>query len=44
MKDRVLIPDAEYGRRVQRAAKLAAEAGLDVLVANSNEADYANCP
>jgi Xaa-Pro aminopeptidase len=43
MKDRVLIPDAEYGRRVQRAAKLAAEAGLDVLVANSNEADYANC-
>ena len=37
-----VIPDAEYGQRIQNAAKLVAEAGLDVMVANSNEADYAN--
>ena len=34
--------DEEYLQRVERAAQLTAEKGLDVLVANSNEADYAN--
>ena len=42
MSDRVCIPEAEYGQRVKRAAALVAEGGLDVLVANSNEADFAN--
>ena len=42
MTDRIKIPDAEYPRRVQAAAKLVADAGLDVLVANGNEADSAN--
>jgi Xaa-Pro aminopeptidase len=36
------IPDAEYGERVRRAAQLAGEHGLDVLLVNSNEADFAN--
>jgi len=39
----VRISDQEYGQRIQRAAMLAAKAGLDVFIANSNEADYANC-
>lgn len=39
---RVMIPDWEYKERVQRAAKLAGEKGLDVFLVNSNEADYAN--
>jgi len=39
---RVLIPDWEYAERAKRAAKLASEKGLDVLLVNSNEADYAN--
>jgi Xaa-Pro aminopeptidase len=38
----VRIPDNEYLERIAKAAGLVAEAGLDVLVANSNEADYAN--
>ena len=42
MKNQICIPEQEYGERVQRAAKLVADKGLDVLVANSNEADYAN--
>ena len=42
MKERVLIPESEYLERVGKAAKLIDEAGLDVMVANSNEADYAN--
>ncbi len=29
-------------KRIRQAAALAAERGLDVLVVNSNEADYAN--
>lgn len=36
------IPDAEYKERAQRAAKLINERGLDVLLVNGNEADYAN--
>ncbi len=39
---RVCIPDAEYAQRVQKAAKLAAGAGLDVLLVNSTESDYAD--
>jgi Xaa-Pro aminopeptidase len=42
MKERILIPEEEYLERVAKAAKLVEEAGLDVMVANSNEADYAN--
>jgi Xaa-Pro aminopeptidase len=42
MKDPVRIPDAEYAERVRRAAKLAADRGLDVLLVHSNEADFAN--
>jgi Xaa-Pro aminopeptidase len=42
MKERVCIPDAEYQERVQRAAKILVREGLDALIVNSNEADYAN--
>lgn len=42
MTPRVRIPEAEYQERIQKAAALAGERGLDVLVVNSNEADYAN--
>ncbi len=42
MAERVMIPEAEYQERIKKAAKLAAQRGLDVLVVNSNEADYAN--
>ena len=42
MTNHVKIPDYEYKERIQRAAKLAADKGLDVLIVNSNEADYAN--
>ena len=42
MSDRVMIPESQYPQRIARASQLVAEAGLDVLVANSNEADYAN--
>ena len=36
------IPLTEYTDRVRRAAALIAEAKLDVMVANANEADYSN--
>ncbi|NLZ69961.1 MAG: aminopeptidase P family protein [Clostridiaceae bacterium] len=39
---RVVIPDREYKERAQRAAKLIRERGLDVLVVNGTESDYAN--
>jgi len=38
----IRIPDHEYKERAQRAAALIQKAGLDVLIVNSNEADYAN--
>lgn len=38
----VRIPDYEYKERIARAAKLAAEMGLDVLIVNSTESDFAN--
>lgn len=40
--NRVMIPDEEYKQRILRAAKLAGERGLDILVVNGSEADYAN--
>jgi len=42
MTNHVKIPDHEYKERIQRAAKLVADKGLDILIVNSNEADYAN--
>jgi len=39
---RVCIPDYEYAERIKKAAALTAEAGLDVLLVNSTESDYAN--
>lgn len=42
MKSEIKIPDAEYQGRIKAASSKLAEADLDVLVANSNEADYAN--
>lgn len=42
MNNRVMIPESQYSQRIARASQLIADAGLDVLVANSNEADYAN--
>lgn len=40
--NRPQIPETEYADRVRRAAALIAKDKLDVLVANSNEADYSN--
>ena len=39
---RVTIPEAEYRERARKAAKLARDRGLDVLIVNSTEADYSN--
>ena len=39
---RICIPDYEYKERIQRAAKMVAEKGLDVMVVCSTESDYAN--
>jgi len=36
------IPNDEFAARRKRAAELTAEAGYDVLLVNSTEADYAN--
>jgi len=38
----IRIPDHEYKERALRAGALIQKAGLDVLIVNSNEADYAN--
>lgn len=42
MSQRICIPESEYQERVQKAAKLVEQHGLDVLIVNSTEADYAN--
>ena len=42
MTDFPKISDAEYALRMKKAQKLAAAAGLDVLLVNSNEAEFAN--
>lgn len=39
---RVQIPDAEYRERALSAARLIRDRGLDALVVNGGEADYAN--
>ncbi|MDO5479539.1 MAG: aminopeptidase P family N-terminal domain-containing protein, partial [Clostridia bacterium] len=39
---RICIPDYEYKERIQRAAKLVQEKGLDVMIVSSTESDYAN--
>ena len=39
---RIMIPVEEFKERVARAAKLVQENGLDVLVVNGSEADYAD--
>ena len=39
---RIMIPVEEFKDRVARAAKLVQEKGLDVLVVNGSEADYAD--
>lgn len=40
--NRVCIPDSEYQQRIQKAAVLAGEMGLDALVVSATESDYAN--
>ncbi len=42
MKNRVCIPQEEYLERIKKASVLIEREGLDVLIANSNEADFAN--
>ncbi len=39
---RICIPDYEYKERIQRAAKMVRDRGLDVMVVSSTESDYAN--
>ena len=39
---RICIPNHEYKERVQRAAAILRREGLDALIVNGNEADYAN--
>ena len=39
---RIMIPHDEYLERIKKAADLTAKMGLDVLVVNSTESDYAN--
>jgi len=42
MVQTVKIPDSEYQERIQKAAAKVREKGLDVLIVNSNEADFSN--
>lgn len=39
---RICIPDYEYQERIQKAAKMVRERGLDVMLVVSTESDYAN--
>lgn len=39
---RICIPDHEYKERVSRCAEILRREGLDALIVNSNESDYAN--
>ena len=38
----IRIPDHEYKERAMRAAEIIRREGLDALIVNSNESDYAN--
>lgn len=40
--ERICIPDYEYKDRVKRCAAILRREGLDALIVNGNEADYAN--
>lgn len=42
MKTTVKIPEREYKERRQKAAKMISDMGLDVLIVNSTESDFAN--
>ncbi|MBE7052319.1 MAG: aminopeptidase P family protein [Ruminococcaceae bacterium] len=42
MLNRVCIPDYEYKERIEKAAKLVRDKGLDVMLVMSTESDYAN--
>lgn len=42
MYGKIYIPDNEYKERVARAAAILRRKGLDALIVNGNEADYAN--
>ena len=42
MHGRICIPRSEYKERAFRAAELIRKEGLDALIVNGNEADYAN--
>ena len=42
MANRIRIPDEEYAQRLKKAAEMTAKKGLDVLIVNSNDSDYAN--
>ena len=42
MANRICIPDWEYKERIQKAAALVRQRGLDVMVVSSTESDYAN--
>ena len=42
MYGKIRIPDHEYKERVQRAAAILQRKGLDVLIVNGTESDYAN--
>ncbi len=39
---RVCIPDYEYKERIQKAAQLIRERGLDLMIVSGTESDYAN--
>ena len=39
---RICIPDYEYKERIQKAAKLIRDKGLDLMIVSSTESDYAN--
>ncbi len=40
--NRVCIPDYEYKERIQKAAQLIRERGLDLMIVSGTESDYAN--
>ncbi len=42
MQTRVYIPDYEYKERIEKAAKLIRDRGLDAMLVSSTESDYAN--
>lgn len=42
MQGKVFIPKEEYRERISRAAAILRREGLDALIVNSNESDYAN--